>query len=323
MNKQERFNKAYNFLKFEGVIKKQEDVAKAMKATQSNVSGALNGREGVLTDNFLIRFSDAFKQISLPWLLREEGQMLSVATPEFKSENTQQVMDGDADKDVIEEQRKMTERVLELMRETSHIPKTFALEAGIEVSLFVDKLSGKKMWTVADVHKICDTFKVRKGWLVDGDGQKYRLPDEVLEKIPVRRSYDKNVGRPYYNVSFEMGYDLMVNDQTTNAEYLIDFAPYNKADCWCNARGDSMYPTIANGDVIAIKEVKDPQSCLINDDIYAIITTNDLRTIKRVRDNGDTITLIPDNKNYSEQTIPKSLLLKVYKVMGSVKMFQL
>lgn len=82
-----------------------------------------------------------------------------------------------------------------------------------------------------------------------------------------------------------------------------------------------MSPTISNGDVIAIKEVRDAKSCLINDEIYAIVTTNDMRTIKRVRDNGDTITLIPDNKDYSEQSIPKDMILKVYKVMGSVKTF--
>lgn len=82
-----------------------------------------------------------------------------------------------------------------------------------------------------------------------------------------------------------------------------------------------MSPTISNGDLIAIKEVRDPASCLINDEIYAIVTTNELRTIKRVRDNGDTITLIPDNKKYSEQTISKEMILKVYKVMGSMKMF--
>lgn len=321
MDKAERLNKAFNYLKYEGVIKKQQDVADVMGAGRGNISLALQGKPSVLTDNFLKRFAEAFKQISLTWLLYEEGPMLSVAVPEFKSENTPQVLEGDVDKDVIEEQHKMTIRIRELMRENSHIAKTFALDANIEVSLFLDKLSGKKVWSVADVHKICDTFMVRKGWLVDGIGQKYRLPEEVLENIPVRRSFDKSVGKPYYNVDFAMGFDPSENDQTTNPEYMIDFSPYNKCDCWCNAMGDSMYPTIANGDKIAIKEVRDPKSCLINDEIYAIVTSNDLRTIKRVRDNGDTITLIPDNKDYSEQIIPKSLILKVYKVMGSVKTF--
>lgn len=320
MDKRERFNKAYNFLKYESIISKQEDVAKAMKASAANVSSALKGRERVLTDNFLMRFANAFKQISLDWLLSETGPMLT-AEFNFKDENKPQVLEGIVDKDVQEEQKKMTGRIMELIREGQHIPKTFALEANIEVSLFLKKLDGKAVWSVADVHKICDTFKVRKSWLVDGEGQKYRLPEEVLETMPARRSYDKNVGIPYYNVDFAMGFDSYVNDQTVDPQYMIDFSPYNRADCWCNASGDSMSPTISNGDLIAIKEVSDPASCLINDEIYAIVTVNDLRTIKRVRDNGDTVTLIPDNKDYSEQTISKSLILKVFKVLGSMKMF--
>ena len=320
MDKKERFNRAYNFLKYEGVIKKQEDVAKAMGATQSNVSGALNGRENVLTDNFLLRFANAFKQISLDWLRYEAGPMLSIA-PNFKDENTPQVLESYVDKDIQEEQVKMTRRIMELVRESQHTPKTFALEADIEVSLFLRKLEGKATWSVADVHKICDTYKVRKSWLVDGDGPKFRLPEEVLETIPARCSYDVHVGKPYYNVDFEMGFDMIINDQTTNPEYMVNFSPYNKCDCWCNATGNSMYPTIAQGDKIAIKEVRDPQSCLISGDIYAIVTTNELRTIKRVKDNGDTITLIPDNKDFPEQTISKELLLRVFKVLGSVKTF--
>lgn len=320
MDRVERFNKAYEYLRYEGVIKKQGDVADAMHAARSNISLALKGRESVLTDNFIIRFTNAFKQISLPWLLKEEGQMITVATPEFKPENTPQILEGNIDKDVIEEQKKMTSRILELMRETSHIPRTFALHSDIEISLFQLKMNGERVWSVADVHKICDTFKVRKGWLVDGEEPKYRLPDEVLENLPARRSYDKNVGIPYYNVDFEMGYDYMVNDQTVNPEYMIDFSPYNKADCWCNASGDSMYPTISAGDIIAVKEVKDFHT-LISGDIYAIVTTNELRTIKRVRDNGETITLIPDNKEFPEQTISKDIILKVYRVLGSVKTF--
>lgn len=318
MDKQERLKRAYDFLKYEGIIKKQDDVAKAMGATQSNVSGALNGREGVLTDSFLNRFAEAFKQISVLWLLYEEGDMLTVM-PEFKSENTPQIMESEVDKDVVEEQKKMTERVMQLVNEHGHIPKTFALEADIELSLFLNKLKGKAVWSVADIHKMCDTFKVRKRWLTDGETPKYRLPDEVLETIPARRSYD--VGVPYYNVDFAMGYDMLTNDQTVNPDYMIDFEPYNKCEAWFNATGNSMYPTIASGDKIAIKEVRDPKSCLISGEIYAIVTTNELRTIKRIKDNGDTITLIPDNKDYPEQTISKDLLLRVFKVMGCVKMF--
>lgn len=318
-DRKDRFSRACSFLKDEGVIKKQEDIAKAMGVSSTNISNAINGRIRVLTDDFLVSFAGAFKQISIEWLLNGTGPMLTIA-PEFKSENTPQVLLSEDDRDVIEEQKKMTSRIMELVNEFGHIPNTFALKADIEVSLFQKKLKGDATWSVADVHKICDTFKIRKGWLVDGEGDKFRLPDEVLETIPARKSYDPKVGVPYYNVDFELGFDLLENDQTTNPEYMINFQPYNKADAWCNARGNSMYPTISSGDIIALKEIND-YHILISGEIYGIVTVNGLRTIKRVIDNGDTLTLIPDNKEFHEQTIEKGDVMKVFLVMGSLRQF--
>lgn len=184
MSKKERFQEAFFFLKKEGIFKSQIEVANAMDASPSNISSALAGNERVLTDSFLTRFARSFKQISLEWLLYEEGQMLTIAAPNFKSENTPQILESDTDKDIIEEQDKMTERIMELIRESQYTPKTFALESNIEVSLFEQKLKGKRVWSVADIHKICDTFNIRKSWLVDGDGQKFRATNDVLETIP-------------------------------------------------------------------------------------------------------------------------------------------
>lgn len=127
-------------------------------------------------------------------------------------------------------------------------------------------------------------------------------------------------GRPYYNVDFRLGFDIMTNDQTTNPDYMIDFPPYNDVDCWVNAHGDSMAPTISSGDIVALKHIED-HSYLINGEIYAIVTTNGLRTIKRIRDNGETFTLIADNHEVGEQIIPKQLVTHVYHVRGTIKMF--
>lgn len=76
MSKVERLNKAYNYLRFKGVIATQKDVAVAMNSTQPNVSSALKGDEKVLTDSFLVRFSNSYKDISSSWLLTGEGEML-------------------------------------------------------------------------------------------------------------------------------------------------------------------------------------------------------------------------------------------------------
>ena len=167
----------------------------------------------------------------------------------------------------------------------------------------------------ATLEKILITYpEVNIEWLVTGNGNMLKEDDEK----PVI-SYTEGV--PYYNVDFEMGFDLMVNDQTANPEYNISFSPYNKCDVWCNARGNSMYPTIASGDIIALKEIKD-FSFLVSGEIYAIVTSNGLRTIKRLKDEGEDYVLIPDNKkDYSEQRINKHLVTRVYQVMGCMKMF--
>ena len=51
------------------------------------------------------------------------------------------------------------------------------------------------------------------------------------------------------------------------------------------------------------------------------ITKNGLRTIKRVNDKGKNIQLIPDNKDYQEQFIPKEELLHVFVVKGCMKAY--
>lgn len=180
------------------------------------------------------------------------------------------------------------------------------------ISRKMDDSNDKYIWTANDINKICNTFNVSKDYLLYGNGE------PIVKENNLRIS--TKTGKPYYNVDFQLGFDSMENDQTVNPEYMIDCTPYNKCDYWCNARGDSMQPTISGGDIIAIKEVSDVR-CLISGEIYAIITTNDLRTIKRVKDNGDTITLIPDNKAYPEQTIQKDMILKVYRVLGCMKVF--
>lgn len=86
MSRADRLKKAYNYLKYRGVISTQTDVAKAMNSTQPNISSALKGDEKVLTDSFLTRFSNSFEDISSSWLLTGNGDMLNSDTPEQLTE---------------------------------------------------------------------------------------------------------------------------------------------------------------------------------------------------------------------------------------------
>ncbi len=130
-------------------------------------------------------------------------------------------------------------------------------------------------------------------------------------------------GKPFYDVPFTMGYDLPFNDNTANPTCMIDFRPYNKCDFWCRATGDSMYPTICDGDIVAVKQVQDFSRSVISRDIYAIVLYNDLRAIKRLIDNGDSFILRSDNENYEDQVVPKTDVRCVYRVMATLKMKKL
>lgn len=156
-------------------------------------------------------------------------------------------------------------------------------------------------------------------WVLTGEGSMLKKENAVKSNFPVK-SEDKGV--PYYNVDFVGGFDLVINDQTTIPEYLIDFPKYNEATCWCNVTGHSMESEITHGDIIALKKIEDI-SFLPYGEIYAIVTKNEMRTIKRIgpSQNKDCYSLIPTNKSpeYGVQELPKEMVRIVFKVLGCMK----
>ena len=75
MERKERLQTAYEYLRNQGRVHTQRDVASIMEATRQNVSEALKGKDGVLTDNFLRRFNLAFGEpFNLDWLINGDGE---------------------------------------------------------------------------------------------------------------------------------------------------------------------------------------------------------------------------------------------------------
>ena len=231
MGRNDRLKEAFEFLRSNGKVHTQKDLAVQMGATRPNVSGAFKGDPKILTDNFIKRFNNAFDDIfNLNWLLDGEGEMLNDTT----NSNTQ-----------------------------------------IKV-------------TYEDRPRISHAS-----------------------------------GRPYYNVDFIGGFDLVLNDQTIVPEYNIDFAPYNQDGVvWCNITGNSMQPKISHGDIIAIKEVVGWQDYLSMGEIYAVVTANHRRTVKIIRQGKSegTLRFIPINTaEFDEQEVPIKMITRVFEVLGCMK----
>jgi len=238
----------------------------------------------------------------------------------------------------------VNDRLVELVKIYGKSPRSFALNAGIDPANLNKMLEKKQKVSDKTVKKICAVYGISFDWLQNGegdimaDGGTVRVAPAVApdfaKGIPyVAQVYEnsgkndraekeesKGSGVPFYNVDFELGFDIMVNDQTQIPDYFINFPPYNHCTAWCMVSGNSMLPTISGGDMIAIKRIEDFRY-LISGEVYALVTRNGLRTVKRVKDNGDSLTLIPDNKDYYEQTIPKSEFTHVFLVVGAAKRF--
>lgn len=234
MGRNDRLKEAFEFLRSNGKVHTQKDLAVQMGATRPNVSGAFKGDPKILTDNFIKRFNNAFDDIfNLNWLLDGDGEMLN-AQADTANSNTQ-----------------------------------------IKV-------------TYEDRPRISHVS-----------------------------------GRPYYNVDFIGGFDLVLNDQTIVPEYNIDFAPYNQDGVvWCNITGNSMQPKISHGDIIAIKEVVGWQDYLSMGEIYAVVTANHLRTVKIIRQGKSegTLRFIPINTaEFDEQEVPIKMITRVFEVLGCMK----
>lgn len=193
--------------------------------------------------------------------------------------------------------------------------------------------SGKSDLGTKTVDKILIKYQdLNKVWLLTGEGNMLNTgrvqgnygsyEEQAQENDESRPIKSYTSGVPYFNVDFIGGFDIVLNDQTINPEYCIDFKQYNKATCWCDITGHSMEPEINSGDIIALKEIED-FSFLPYGEIYAIITSNGMRTVKRIgpASSPDMYALIPTNKSpeYGVQEIPKAMIVRVFAVLGCMK----
>lgn len=174
-----------------------------------------------------------------------------------------------------------------------------------------------KTTSPATLNKIASHSDLNIDWLLTGEGE---MLAEAKAAVLPEISYTEGV--PYYDEDFLLGFDEVGSPDSENPDFLIRMPGYEKATLWCNASGHSMEPEINNGDIIALQRIDDI-SFLPFGDVYGIITTNGLRTIKRIGRSTapGCLRLIPTNKEYDEQDIPVEKIALVYRVMGTMKAF--
>ena len=210
----------------------------------------------------------------------------------------------------------------------------------VNQSLFAEKISeqrsnfsaalngNEKYLTKGLLMKVIKAFPdINPIWLLTGHESMIRekAPNEQISTLaPVLAEDVINYenGIPYYNVDFTNGFMGVVEFQNIKPDYYINYPPANNCDFWINATGHSMENIINHGDIVAVKEVDYTWFPL--GEIYAIVTSNGYRLIKRITKSRDSkcyrlVSENPDKEKYPDQDIPKSYITRLFKVVITTK----
>ncbi|ADX67003.1 Uncharacterised protein [Weeksella virosa] len=150
----------------------------------------------------------------------------------------------------------------------------------------------------------------------------FGIKDDVADVASV--SFKPQKGRPFYDVDFTLGFEVLDNDIGLHPEFNIDFAPANKESItWFRGKGNSMLGEIDSGDYIALEEINNFEWFPLGR-IYGIVTKNGFRTIKRiVKSESPGHYLLkasnPDKTSHPDQDIPKDIIYKLFKVVYVIK----
>lgn len=219
-------------------------------------------------------------------------------------------------------QEEITERIKSLVELSSSV-RAFALEAKIDPGNFSKKLNGMQPWTVKDINKICENMGIRKGWLVDGEGQKFKAPDEVLDTIPIESSRYKDKNMIPLIPTNAMAGSLTGNDvqiMPYDIETFFMLPTFAKSDFCIRVDGKSMEPTYQKGDIVACKYVPMTGIFFQWGKVYVLATDQGV-LVKHIEKGSDNehVKLISDNPEFKPFEVPVSGIYSVAIINGLIR----
>ena len=169
-------------------------------------------------------------------------------------------------------------------------------------------------------------YHINEEWLATGDGNMFS--DEELHQGHTAGKSEINDGVPFINISPSEMSSGEFSILRENAEYYVNFRPFNDCDAYLPIYGDSMYPKYASGEIIAVREVINKEiiqwgeAYLVIADEYA----NNIATVKLLfeHNSGSKIVLRASNPNYKGDTIlDRDAIKRLFIVKGKITRNQL
>jgi transcriptional regulator with XRE-family HTH domain len=198
--------------------------------------------------------------------------------------------------------------------------KIFELNRGA-ISSYI---SGKATPKLETLQKISEYYDLSLDYLINKDLSKIwksGTREQSLSNTEAR-------GVPFYNIDVNATITRSFNDVEESPEFYVDFKPFNDCTAYLPVYGDSMYPTYASGEIIAVKQL-DNMDVILWGEAHLIITSelaNNMKTVKLLFQHADEDKIIlraanPDFKG--DTVIPKEAILSLFIIKGKITRKQL
>lgn len=212
--------------------------------------------------------------------------------------------------------------------------KEFASSVGVSPSMITEISKGRSSVGTSAIQNIVLLYSVSGDWLLTGKGSMLKNDAPVGDKKE-EKAYTSLVNTktqqvlhdissfPLYSIDASAGLNkLFIGDSELLGQISIPNAP--RCDGAVYVIGDSMYPLLKSGDIIAYRQVHNLQS-IIYGEIYLLQLENDgdlsivVKYVKRSEKGDDYIKLVSYNKEHDPKDVPLSWIRAIARVTLTIR----
>lgn len=195
----------------------------------------------------------------------------------------------------------------------------FAISFGVNSQTILNYRKGRVKLSDDFLEKVKE-IGINPVWLKTGEGSMLIENDEQTNKCGGLV--------PFYNIDVNATIVNSLDDIKETPEFYVDFKPLNDCTAFLPIFGDSMYPRFTSGEIIAVKQINNPNIILWGEP-YLIITdsdANNMRTLKLLYQHPDDhkVILRACNPDFAGDTvINKDNIINLFIVKGKVARYQI
>lgn len=178
---------------------------------------------------------------------------------------------------------------------------------------------------------LAEKIRLNPLWLTSGVGEMFldHAPQSNIALSMGNQSNSKETvspqGVPFYSKpvtgSMVISFDDLANEE---AEYYVNFVPFNDCSFYRPVWGESMSPRYNPGDIIACKKIINKNYILYGETYLCMISIDGdfyetIKTLRKHSTDPSKIILRPSNPEFDETTVPIDSILELYLIKGKIE----